>query len=147
MHFFLHNDSPTFIFRFDPGHYLPPLREGIYTSANGERGYICIHIFLNDNYKGGATSLVSPPMKDGATSSSDSDNSDHQGATEKVQIKPKIGSLLVFQNDIFYESSEVFSGAKYVLKTDVMYETRNDTGLDSQGIPIYIPPKGFVYYK
>ena len=54
-------------------------------------------IYLNDNYQGGETSF------------------------NDVIIKPKQGMALIFQHDVEHAGNPVTQGAKYVLRTDIMY--------------------------
>jgi hypothetical protein len=35
-----------------------------------------------------------------------------------------LGSVLIYQHDIFHEDSAVLSGRKYVLRTDIMYSAK-----------------------
>lgn len=94
------------ILRYDPGEYFKPHYDGIYQRDNGERSYITIQIYLNEGFKGGSTTFLS---KSGA---------------ERVEVVPKIGSILVFEHPILHEGSELISGRKYTIRTDVMFSSQ-----------------------
>ena len=45
---------------------------------------------------------------------------------EKVEVVPRTGSVLVFQQDMMHEGSLLEDGVKYTLTTDVLYENRDE---------------------
>ncbi len=47
---------------------------------------------------------------------------DFEKKENRVPVKPKAGSVLVFQHDILHEGSEVKEGRKYTIRMDVLYE-------------------------
>jgi len=65
--------------------------------------YYTFMVYLNDDFEGGNTVFQ----------------------LNEISIKPKEGMLLVFQHRLWHQGEEVFSGNKYVLRTDVVYETIN----------------------
>lgn len=89
--------------RYDPGQYFAPHEDGEYTrDDNSETSRVTVQIYLNDSgLVGGETRFIGP-YKD-------------------TVVYPKTGRVLLFQHDILHEGSRVFSGRKYVIRTDVMY--------------------------
>lgn len=91
--------------RYDPGEYFKPHYDGRYERETGEKSYFTIQVYLNEGYKGGSTNFLSRNRK------------------EKVEFIPKLGSILVFQHDMLHEGSELISGRKYTIRTDIMYSS------------------------
>ncbi|CAC5390452.1 unnamed protein product [Mytilus coruscus] len=91
--------------RYDPGEYFKPHYDGRYERETGEKSYFTIQVYLNEGYKGGSTNFLSRNRK------------------EKVEFIQKLGSILVFQHDMLHEGSELISGRKYTIRTDIMYSS------------------------
>jgi len=77
-----------------------------------------MHLYLNDSdhLQGEGQTLIG-----GATSflASWDETSPH-----RVAVQPKMGSVLVFQHDKLVHAGDTLDeGAKYTLRTDLMYET------------------------
>eukprot|EP00026_Physarum_polycephalum_P021671 Phypoly_transcript_25068.p1 GENE.Phypoly_transcript_25068~~Phypoly_transcript_25068.p1 ORF type:complete len:176 (+),score=13.36 Phypoly_transcript_25068:44-529(+) len=93
--------------RYDPGNDFKPHQDGMYYRQSGpkmgERSYITVQIYLNEGFEGGATTFF------------DEENT-------AIPVVPKIGSVLVFQHDLYHEGSLLVSGRKYAIRTDVMYK-------------------------
>ena len=49
------------------------------------------------------------------------------GKKNHISVKPKQGSVLVFQHDIFHEGSKLLDGTKYLIRADVMYSSKKYT--------------------
>ena len=62
-------------------------------------------IYLNDVAQGGETRFYGPK------------------ATVRFRVRPERGKALVFEHRILHEGVPVEEGSKYVLRTDIMYET------------------------
>ena len=45
----------------------------------------------------------------------------NKNGAQLLKIKPKTGSIIIFNHDLWHEGSEVYSGIKYCLRTDIMY--------------------------
>lgn len=84
-------------YRYDPGQMFRWHRDGAYIRTNGERSRLTFMIYLNDDFKGGATRF--------------------QG----FDVQPSTGTALFFVHQLLHEGGEVTRGRKYVLRTDVMY--------------------------
>ena len=68
-----------------------------YIRNDSEASYYTILIYLNDNYIGGETVF------------------------DEITINPKAGTALIFRHDLEHTGSEVRSGIKYILRTDIMF--------------------------
>ncbi|XP_078333302.1 uncharacterized protein LOC111118708 [Crassostrea virginica] len=89
--------------RYDSGEYFKPHFDAGFLRENGEKSFLSVQIFLNENFMGGNTAFL------------DLEES------EKIEVEPRTGSVLIYQHDILHEDSAVLSGRKYALRTDVMY--------------------------
>lgn len=96
------NDNLHFL-KFGVGESIAPLRDSTVTRGN-ETSCVTMHVYLNDNFKGGVTSF--------------------KGDRRYFDIKPKMGSILIFDQDLRHEECEVTKGKRYFMRTDVMYSPR-----------------------
>ncbi|MEZ5428397.1 MAG: 2OG-Fe(II) oxygenase [Pyrinomonadaceae bacterium] len=87
-------------YRYDPGQQFRTHFDGSFRRPTGEQSHVTFMIYLNEDFEGGETTFLNP---------------------EKTVIKPKTGMMLAFRHEILHEGSEVKSGRKYVLRTDVMF--------------------------
>lgn len=94
--------------RYDPGQEFKPHFDGSYARDNGEISYLTVQLYLNEGFKGGATTFLE---NHGRCDFGDND----------VDCVPKIGRVLVFQHDILHSGSKLKKGRKYCLRTDVMF--------------------------
>lgn len=102
------------ILRYDPGTYFAPHCDGSYRRGleagierQGETSYITAQFYLNEGFQGGATRFMN--MSDESIG---------------YDVIPKIGSVLLFQHDLYHEGSVLIEGRKYALRTDVMYTNK-----------------------
>jgi len=109
------------LLRYESGQKQFPHRDGVAIKANGNRSYLALMLFLNTEYTGGETHLLSPPIR-----YPESD----QVIAQKVKVDTPAGSVLIIQNDLFHESTEVLSGNKYVVKAEVMFTAINSVNDD-----------------
>ena len=91
-------------YRYGPGQYFKWHRDGSFAKGPDEESMLTFMMFLNDGFDGGATEFK----------------------TEVV--KPQTGMALVFPHRVTHQGAELLSGAKYVLRTDVMF--KNVNGVD-----------------
>ncbi len=92
--------SPFFRFyKYLPGHKFNMHKDG-QQQVGENTTYYTFMVYLNDGGEGGNTTF----------------------RLNDISIKPKIGSLLLFEHRLWHQGEEVISGCKYVLRTDVMYE-------------------------
>ncbi|BFZ04885.1 hypothetical protein BsWGS_07926 [Bradybaena similaris] len=87
--------------RYDAGDYFKPHFDGTYLRDNGERSLITFQLYLNEGFEGGATTFIGV----------------HD---DLVPVIPKTGSVLIFEHEICHEGSELISGRKYTVRTDIM---------------------------
>lgn len=93
--------------RYDDGDQFQPHCDASYGRPDGSaRTLITLQIYLNDGFKGGATTFL--PRGRGR-------------ATKCVPVVPKTGMILVFEHNIMHEGSVVQRGRKYTIRTDVLY--------------------------
>ncbi|KIJ96923.1 hypothetical protein K443DRAFT_270604 [Laccaria amethystina LaAM-08-1] len=79
-------------------------------------------IYLNDDFEGGCTTFFLP--------------SSTQGILEARPVKPRTGTVCVFphgaaRGSLLHEGSGVTSGAKYVIRTEVLYEVDKSERVDA----------------
>jgi len=74
-------------------------------ARTGERSALSVHVYLNQKFKGGSTTF--------------------RGKGRHLDIKPKTGSILIFEHNILHEGQKVTHGKKYVVRTDIMYSSAN----------------------
>lgn len=65
--------------------------------------WMTLMVYLNDGFEGGRTRF------------------DFADEPEPISVSPVAGCALAFMHDRLHEGEAVKSGAKYVLRTDVMY--------------------------
>ncbi|XP_033126153.1 uncharacterized protein LOC117124130 [Anneissia japonica] len=89
--------------RYDKGDFFKPHFDGSYVRENGkEETFITIQIYLNEGFSGGSTTFLSND--------------------KRVECVPKIGRVLVFEHHLLHEGSELFSGRKYAIRSDILYK-------------------------
>ncbi|KAL7498014.1 hypothetical protein ACHAWT_008522 [Skeletonema menzelii] len=89
-----------------------------YGDKAGETSHVSIQVYLNDKFKGGQTRF--------------------HGGGRHYDVKPKTGSILIFDHNLLHEGAVVKAGKKYVVRTDVMYRkmrTRGDEISTLSGLP------------
>lgn len=98
--------------RYGPGHYFKPHCDGLVDIMDGQqKSFVTLHLYLNDGdgLAGGATRFWTPDKK------------------EHVDVEPKLGRVLVFQQRMLIHSGEeVTGGVKYTMRSDFLYEKVSD---------------------
>lgn len=84
-------------YRYGPREYFKWHRDGVVTLSADEASRLTFMIYLNSDFEGGATDF------------------------QTESIRPSAGTALVFPHKLLHQGAEIVSGAKYVLRTDVMY--------------------------
>lgn len=87
-------------YRYDNSQKFSWHHDGSFMRESGERSFLTFMIYLNEGYSGGETLFNN---------------------SQETVIKPKTGMLLLFKHEILHEGSEIKSGRKYVLRSDVMF--------------------------
>ncbi|PFH51238.1 hypothetical protein AMATHDRAFT_59535 [Amanita thiersii Skay4041] len=103
------NVNPRLSFlRYGPGHYFKPHCDGLTELNNGQQqSFVTLFVYLNDDavLNGGATRFWTPDKK------------------EYLDVEPKLGRVLVFQQRMLVHSGEeVKGGMKYTMRSDFMFE-------------------------
>lgn len=89
-----------------------------YGDKAGETSHVSVQVYLNDKFKGGQTRF--------------------HGKGRHYDVKPKTGSILIFDHNLLHQGAVIKSGKKYVVRTDVMYRkmrTRGDEISTLSGLP------------
>src|SRR4051812_25551871 len=87
------------LYRYGPGERHGAHWDTVVELAGGVRSLVTLVFYLNDGFEGGETDF--PELS--------------------RRITPRAGRALLFQHRILHEASEVLSGEKLVLRTDVLY--------------------------
>ena len=87
------------LYRYGPGERHGAHWDTVVELDAGVRSLLTLVFYLNDGFEGGETDF--PELS--------------------RRIVPRAGSALLFQHRILHEASEVRSGEKHVLRTDVLY--------------------------
>ncbi|KAE9400955.1 hypothetical protein BT96DRAFT_919106 [Gymnopus androsaceus JB14] len=106
------NERLSFL-RYGPGHFFKDHMDGRLELPDGRKSRVTIQVYLNgsdsDVIEGGTTRFCDPG---------------YSGNDPKyLDVEPKIGRALIFQQRGLYHSGEsVQKGLKYTLRTDFMFE-------------------------
>lgn len=82
--------------------------DGHYFRGNNIESKMTFLLYLNDGYAGGETNFYSDKDKSELLFS-------YQG---------KVGDVLIFDHDIWHEGSAVLSGTKYILRSDLLFDSK-----------------------
>lgn len=77
-------------------------RDGINQDKYGNRSYLTLNIFLNDNLEGGETDFY------------------NDDKSLRLSVKPKTGTGALFYSQQLHSGNIVKKGNKYLLRTDIM---------------------------
>ena len=99
-------------YRYEPGQTFKPHQDGSFRRDNGEKSQVTFMVYLNDGFGGGST------------------NFDLRYPHGETEIVPRAGMALLFVHSFRHEGAVVTSGAKYVLRSDVMYSAESDGSAD-----------------
>ena len=92
-------------YRYEPGQYFDWHSDGRFWRSQEEESHFTFMIYLNDDYEGGETTFRAMPDR----------------PDEDLVVVPRTGMGLIFHHPLWHRGSEVRSGRKYVLRSDVMY--------------------------
>jgi predicted 2-oxoglutarate/Fe(II)-dependent dioxygenase YbiX len=103
-------------YRYRPGQRFAPHFDGAFyrpeTPDGREGSVLTLLLYLNDGFSGGETTLC-----------------DYE-----VVVRPRRGTIFLFEHAMLHEGCAVTDGTKYVLRTDVMYHfARQSPRSDSPG--------------
>lgn len=91
--------------KYGVGQYFRQHYDGVYKPDYFEQSYITCQVYLNTVNNGGETVFY------------------NKKSVPISYVKPKAGSVLLFEHHILHSSSVLYEGEKYVIRTDVMYRT------------------------
>ena len=86
-------------YRYRPGQRFGPHYDGAFQRSDEERSILTFMIYLNEGFEGGETTFLELDEA----------------------IRPRTGQGLLFQHPVLHEGSEVTSGVKYAIRSDIMY--------------------------
>ena len=86
-------------YRYQRGQRFAPHFDGAFVRSDDDKSALTVLVYLNEDFDGGATRFP-----------------DWQ-----CSVTPKTGSVLLFDHHILHEGVGVLAGAKYALRSDVMY--------------------------
>lgn len=86
-------------YRYAPGQRFAPHYDGSFARSERERSLLTLMVYLNEDFAGGETAF-------------------HDFG---VAARPRTGMALLFQHQLLHEGCVIERGAKYVLRSDVMY--------------------------
>ena len=84
-------------YKYEKGHRFKKHKDGAFIRDKNDTSIYTFIIYLNENFVGGSTDF------------------------EEYSIAPQTGSALVFLHPIKHTGTEVLSGTKYAIRSDVMY--------------------------
>lgn len=87
--------KPFEFYKYEIGDYITQHTDSSVMIQSNLSNYTAL-IYLNDNYAGGSTNLLS----------------------KKIKIKPEIGKLLLFKHNIVHEALPIVLGTKYIYRTN-----------------------------
>jgi len=89
---------------YTPGQEFASHFDGNYRRPNGDNSEVTVQLYLHDvpDENGGATTF-------------------HFGRAGSLPCQPKVGSVLLFSQDLEHEGSLLTKGLKYTLRTEAMY--------------------------
>lgn len=88
-------------YRYRPGQRFALHYDGAFVRSPTERSLSTLMVYLNEGFTGGATAF--PDWS--------------------VEVAPRTGMVLLFQHHLLHEGCALVEGTKYVLRSDVMYES------------------------
>lgn len=96
-------------YRYEPGQEFKRHKDGSVTNKGGHVSKLSYLIYLNSDFEGGATTF-----RDYVGSGDSRQKIEHT-------ITPDTGAALLFRHERWHEGSELKTGRKYVLRSDVFY--------------------------
>eukprot|EP01091_Cochliopodium_minus_P009855 TRINITY_DN2520_c0_g1_i1.p1 TRINITY_DN2520_c0_g1~~TRINITY_DN2520_c0_g1_i1.p1 ORF type:complete len:550 (-),score=139.63 TRINITY_DN2520_c0_g1_i1:318-1967(-) len=98
--------------RYKKGNHFSGHIDGPWIPTNDESSIFTVIIYLNEEFKGGETNFCDKDTK-----------------KSHDQVKPKTGSVLFFNHDVYHEGLPVEEGTKYIVRTEIMFRRINTEDL------------------
>jgi hypothetical protein len=110
--------------RYRPGQRFGIHRDGVHYREGGRQSRLTFVVYLNDaaEFTGGSTRFF--PAR---------------GAPPASSVLPVAGTLILFTHDLWHDGEEVRGGVKYVLRSDVLYQS------DAPGSAARPGPRGYLW--
>ena len=106
--------NPCFrIVRYHPGGYFRPHFDGGFAEDASHLSIKTFMIYLNDEFEGGTTRFFTEKQRHYS--------SVIDASSIAFEIRPRRGSCLVFNHALTHDGSDVVSGEKWILRSEVMY--------------------------
>ncbi len=86
-------------YRYDTGDYFKWHRDGRIQGKHGSHSLYTVLIYLNQGYQGGQTCF------------------------RTYQVQAETGMAVIFHQSLLHQGAELVSGSKYVLRSDLMFES------------------------
>jgi len=95
--------------KYIKGQHFSPHADAYFEKNSKERSFLTFMIYLSSDFEGGETCFL---------------RSREPASPENTTfcLKPKIGSVLVFQHNIYHEGQMLKSGTKYIMRSDLMFK-------------------------
>jgi len=99
--------------RYKPGGHFKPHHDGGFARGPFEQSIRTFMLYLNDDFKGGATNFYN-----------ENQLHYHEGDPDKVVYSfcPNAGDALIFNSRITHDGGKVLKGRKYIMRSEVMYQ-------------------------
>jgi hypothetical protein len=120
--------------RYGPGQQFHIHQDGVHHRGADCRSMLTFMIYLTDgdDFEGGNTSFYSA----GPASGEDASN-------VIARIRPRIGSLILFDHGIWHAGEEVTAGIKHVLRSDLLF--RRDSGQEHVEVAASSHHQGYIW--
>lgn len=105
-------DSQLRFYKYSGSQRFKRHKDGVATNSEGATSKFSYLLYLNDDFSGGETIFTFVKRVDGKRQ----DNT--------LTVRPELGMALLFVHDQWHEGVPVSSGVKYVLRTDVFFQTQ-----------------------
>lgn len=96
-------------YRYEPSQFFDWHFDASYKRNESEFSLLTFMVYLNEGCEGGTTDFH---MKNGRVLDDD---------PSIIKVKPEKGMALVFTHNVLHRGTEIISGVKYVVRSDIMY--------------------------
>lgn len=105
-------DPSIRFYRYLPGQQFRRHKDGSVFNSKGQRSKLSYLIYLNDDCKGGDTLFRERRQSEGG-----------QFERWEYSVEPRVGTALLFRHQRWHEGMPVTAGRKYVLRSDIFYDS------------------------
>ncbi|KAF0811321.1 hypothetical protein IGB42_04216 [Andreprevotia sp. IGB-42] len=129
--------------RYQPGQHFALHQDGVHHHTRTVQSRLTFMIYLTDGaaFDGGDTVFYSAGPGGDATG---------QPAREIGRVRPRAGSLIVFDHALWHAGAPVSAGVKHIMRSDVLYQRADDVAPDDGVLNRHAQPfqpghKGYVW--